>query len=141
MIRATIYIKGHDWKVHCFFAVHSYFTEEILNTLFLIGCRDRKLRRAYESLKRGKLDEGFTFSNEDVRESVLVTNITSSAAEFANSLAHEIRHLESHIASADGMNEKGEAVCYLVGDITRSLYPVCKELLCDCCRGRMINKS
>ena len=133
MIRADIYIAKYDWVVHCYFAVTCYWKKEILNTLFLMGCSYKQIDAADEILECGCINSGLTFSNMNERESIIVTKIAESPAEFLDSLVHELEHLTVHIAMEEGISFKGEEICYLIGDLARSLYPYCKRLLCKHC--------
>lgn len=135
MIHVDLYISKYDWLVHCFFAVNHYFTNSIVESARRTGASDTVLHDIRNKLHEGKLNGGITYSNYDKRESVLVTEITSSAAEFLNSFVHETAHLATHIALADGISLEGEEVCYIQGDVARALYPTCSQLLCNRCRN------
>jgi hypothetical protein len=66
----------------------------------------------------------------------MVIALTSSAAEFFNSLMHELSHLTAYIAKDNGISFTGEEVAYLEGDLAREIFPKTKPLLCDCCRHK-----
>lgn len=136
MIRTTLYISKYDWLLHCYFAVASYYVDEIVDHLAILGASPKVQRSTYNLLSKGTLDSGITYSNYSRRESVLVTALTSNASEFFNSFIHETGHLATHIALADGISLKGEEVRYIHGDISRALFPYCQHLLCDCCRHK-----
>lgn len=135
MIHVDLYISKYDWLVHCYFAVSHYFTNSIVESLRKTGAGSAVLLDSRNKLLAGKLNGGINYSNYDRRESVLVTELTSSAAEFLDSFVHETGHLATHIAIADGIDLKGEEVRYIQGDIARALYPYCSRLLCDHCRN------
>ena len=134
MIHRLFYSPTYDWTVECFFAVHCYYADDILDALRRIDCPKRQLRVASRNLRSCNLDTGITFSNPRRRCSVLVTSLTSSAAEFMDSYVHETGHLATHIALADHTPLASEALQYLHGDICRDLFPSVHTLLCDCCR-------
>lgn len=136
MIRAKIYLPKYDWVIHAYIAVHEYYTYEILDKMRQIGASREELCNAYRNLMDGQLNGGLTKSNPDLRETVWVTELTSSAAEFFDTIVHEIRHLEQHIANVNGLDENSEEVCYLCGDIAFRLFPYCKKLLCEHCREK-----
>lgn len=135
MIRTTLYLPKYDWTVYVYIAVDEYYTYEILDKMRQIGADRYFLTRAHKNLTDGELNGGITFSSKDKRKSVWVTEITSSAAEFLDSIVHEIRHLEQHIANVFGLDENSEDVCYLCGEIAYRLFPYCKHLLCEHCRN------
>ena len=134
MIHRLFHSPTYDWTVECFFAVHCYFTDEIIRQLRKLQCPKSDLRTAYRNLSSCRLDSGITFSNPRQRRSILVTSLTSSAAEFMDSFVHETGHLATHIAITDGIPLDGEAVRYLHGDICRDLFPAVHSLLCPHCR-------
>lgn len=134
MIRAKIYIPQYRWAVYAYIAVHEYYTYEILNKMRTLGADTHYLQRAHTNLLSGQLNNGLTFSNPDTRETVWVVALTTSAGEFFNSIVHEIRHLQQHIANKCGIDQNSEEVCYLCGDIAYRLFPYCKKLLCEHCR-------
>ena len=80
------------------------------------------------------MDSGFTYSNPDIRRSVMVIGKTSSGPQFLNSFTHELRHLVDDIAKADGMEMSGEGVAYLSGDTAMAMADIVCRLSCDHCR-------
>lgn len=133
MIRATLYIRKYDWIVHCYFALDCYYAHEIVSQMARIGANERQWADAWNSMVSENLNGGLTYSNFRRRESVLVTELTSSPEEFLNTYVHEIGHLATHIAQADGIDLKGEEVRYLEGELAMALYPKCKRLMCCKC--------
>lgn len=136
MIRTTLYISKYDWLVYCYFAVDCYYACEICAKMKSIGASRPILNKSFAQMSNNQLNGGITYSNYDRRESVLVTELTTSASEFFDSFIHETGHLATHIALADGINLEGEEVRYIQGDISRALFPSCESLLCDCCRKK-----
>lgn len=140
MIRTTLYIKKYDWVVHCYFAVTCYYAHEIIAMMSRLGASERNLVDAWSSMCDGQLNGGITYSNSRRRESVMVTELTTSAREFMDSFVHETGHLATHIALEDDIPLDGEEVRYIQGDISRALFPMCHALLCDECRAHMQKK-
>ena len=136
MIRQRIYLDNYDIVVHAYYAVSQYYADEILDKMYDLGCRGDKLRMAEENLYSGKLDTGLTYYSPRHREAVMVIALTSSAAEFYNSLIHELSHLTAYIAKWDKMSFTGEDIAYLEGDTAREMFPKVQPLLCDCCRKK-----
>lgn len=134
MIRQVAYLPEYDWVIKAYFAVSSYWVNEIMAELAFAGADEEQMWKSYDSLISGNLDEGICFSGADTRTSVLVVAKTSSAAEFYNSTTHEFCHLAAQIAQIVGVNPAGEEVAYMVGEMARDFYPSVKHLLCDCCR-------
>lgn len=70
-------------------------------------------------------------SVEDVR---VVIGPTTSAAQFQNTLVHEIHHLAVAVADSLGVDLEGETPAYLAGDSAMSLADIICRLGCDCRR-------
>lgn len=136
MIVQNLYIDKYKWTVTAYYAVTRYYVEEIMENLERLCSEDNYLEEAFSNLKRNSLDSGLTYSNFRKRESVLVVALASSAEQFHRALMHEARHLQSHIASVYGINEKSEEVCYLLDDIVGKMHKVTAPLICECCRSK-----
>jgi hypothetical protein len=136
MIRQTIYIDKYDWVVNAYYYVSEYYTDEIMEMLWELSCDSATAKKAYENLSSGELDTGMCYSNYVKKRSVMVIARTSSAAEFFNSLHHELTHLQAHIASTFRLNPLGEDIAYLTGEVAREIFPKVKHLICDCCRTK-----
>lgn len=140
MLRQTIHLSEWDWTIYAYYSVGHYYTDEIMDRLVSLGCRDRKLQRAYSNLSSGTVDTGLTYSNLLNRETVMVVGYASSGAELFNSLMHEMRHVEEHIARASHIEPYGEPVAYLCGELAWQMYACIGHYLCDCCRGHVQKK-
>ena len=136
MIRQRFLIERYYWNVTAYYAVSGYHYNEIMGSLRRIGCSGDNLRSAEKNLKENKLDSGLTYSNYAMRETVMVVALASSAKQFHRALMHEIRHLQSHIATAYNIDEKGEEVCYLLDDIVDEVHDKTASLICNCCRTK-----
>lgn len=137
MIVQDFHLKRYKWHVRVYYAVHRYWTGDIVRDLRDAGCRGSQLRTAWENLRRGELNTGITYSNFGRCETVMVISLTSTAAEFLNSWMHEMQHLCRHVAAAFGIDPYGEEAAYLAGDVGQRMFPAARRFLCDCCRGKM----
>lgn len=136
MIRQRFYIAQYDWHVTAYYAITKYNIGEILYNLKCIGCDGDFMEEAYINLSENKLNSGLTYSNYFLRETVKVVAMADSAKQFHRCLIHEIRHLQSHIATTYNLNEKGEQVCYLMDDIIEQVHDTTAHLICNCCRNK-----
>lgn len=136
MIRQRFHIEKYNWKVTAYYAITRYNIGEIMYNLKCIGCDGNFMRDAYINLSENKLNSGLTYSNSFLRETVMVVALASSAKQFHRALMHEMRHSQSHIATAFNMNEKGEGVCYLLDDIVGLTHDETAPLICNCCRTK-----
>ncbi len=134
MIRQDVYVKDWNWTVHAFFAVNEYWVEPIMDLLWEVGCDSESAKRAFDNLTSGKLNNGLCYSNYRRQESVMVIAKTSCAAEFFNSLVHELTHLQSHVCDVYHLDPKCEDIAYFTGDLSMQMFPKINHLLCDCCR-------
>lgn len=140
MMVQDIVLHTLPWSVRVYYAVDTYYADEIIDDLICLGCRGENLRNAKESLWKGELNSGITYTDNDNRQAVVVIGKTTSGAEFFNSLLHEVLHLLSYIAKAEGLNPYGEDVCYMAGELAQKMYGVARGLLCDCCREKTYKK-
>lgn len=140
MIVQDFYIKGYGWHVKVYYAVTTYWADNIMRELQRAGCRGDDLRRAYASLVSGRLNTGITYSNDRRRESVMVIALTSSPEEFQNSFDHEKGHLCRHISEAFGIDPYSEEEQYLSGEIGQKMFPVAKKFLCEHCRKELCGR-
>lgn len=63
----------------------------------------------------------------------MVIGKTSSPRQFFNSFDHEKNHLAEHIATYNGIDEKGEEMAYLRGYIAEKTFKVARYFLCAEC--------
>ena len=140
MIHKEIYIPEAEWLIHMYFAIDTYYIEDIMERLYNIGCDETRAKRAYENMVADKMDTGFTYSNYRNRESVMVVSKTTSAEQFFNTTVHELTHLASHISHALGYEPTGEKIAYILGDVAQEIFPDIKHFFCDCCRRKIYGK-
>lgn len=136
MIVKQYYIEKYDWVITAYYAVSKYYVAEIMSDLEKICKEDSFLNSAYLNLRRNSLNSGLTYSNYKKKESIMVVALASSAKQFHMALMHEIRHLQSHIATAYSIDEKSEEVCYLLDDIVGEVHKDVAPLICECCRKK-----
>lgn len=132
MIRQRFELGNHDWDVFVYYAVSTYYVEEIMDRIYNIGCRGEDLQTAYDNLTSGQLNTGLTYSNYESRQTVMVIALTSSAKEFEKSWRHECGHLATHICRAFGISTYGEEIQYLGQDIVDHTWEIAKNFLCEC---------
>jgi len=134
MIIQDIYLKNYDWKVKVYYAVDRYYIPDILNDLIQLDCEDKSFYKIKELMESGKLNIGFTYSNIDKRESIILIGITDSADEFQSTFDHEKGHLAMHICSALHIEPFSEEYQYLTGEIGKQMFKEAKNFMCEHCR-------
>lgn len=131
MIVQDLYLYNWDWYVTIYYAVDTYYTDEILNRLEEIGCSRKELFDLEEYFINMHENTGFTYSNLEDRCSVIVIGLTSSPSEFQNTFDHEKGHLAMHICERLDIDPFSEEFQYLTGEIGQKMFPVAKNFLCE----------
>lgn len=133
MIRQLIYIPKYDWEVVVFYESDRHDAPYILQELDDMGVDEYSYIKASNNLRMGHKDTGLTFSNLRGRKSVMVLSKATSKAEFANTWFHELIHCSMHIAKENGLDEMGEPIAYLGGELARLMQPIAARLMCPAC--------
>lgn len=121
------------WLVDFYFATDGYDIRRILNRLGDIGAPEKVILEAYEKMRRGFPNEGFTWADERVFRAVVVVGAATRGGEFLDSFVHEIGHLSDHIAHALGVELDSERSKYILGDTAREFIDVVCLLGCSRC--------
>ena len=137
MIVQEFTLSKYDWNIKIYYAISFYPVEDIVSDLIDLGCEDEDILIVKSLIKDDIVDFASTHSNLIKRKTVMIFGISSSASEFANSLAHEVGHLASHISIADNINPFGEEIQYLAGNITQQMFDVTERFLCEHCRQKL----
>lgn len=132
MKRQVIHIPEYEWTAYVYYDTTQYNTDEILNKLYSLGCSEKGILRTRKQLLGGGYNNGFTYSNRSLKQSVVSLGRASEFAQFLNSFVHELQHLSTHIAQANGINLDGEEICYLSGWIAQEMYPILIHYLTRC---------
>ena len=123
MIKADIHLDKYDWLVHCYLEADCKYAYDVMVELDSLGASRHYAEKAYENIAGCTLDNGICYSDTLMRESVLVTGLSSTPAEMLNSVVHEITHLATHIAGTYGIKCGGEEYCSLSGEIAEAMFP------------------
>lgn len=132
MISGSVTLRHYrGWKVVYFVAADSEDTDDILDVLERVGCSHDRLRRVEKMLMRKSCDTGFTFTNKNDRISVITCSKTTNIFELINTFAHEVDHVEKHIAKALEFDPYSERASYLVGELVRDIFiDLTEKLFC-----------
>ena len=129
MIQQQFYIKKYSWEVVVLYDVGPNDVEHIKELLSKICDDYGTIQDGVKYIRKGDYNSGFIYTNYDRKSSVIVIGRTTSKQEFFNTIVHEANHLQSHIATKYNIDEKGEEVSYLIGDIVQKMYKVFKHLI------------
>lgn len=130
MIKQKIHLDNYDWDIMMYYAIHGYYVDEIVDNLVDIGIRGDRLEKARELLEGGKVNTGLTYIKDG--KAVCVIGKASSAAQYADSIQHEVMHLAVFISIAEGIPLDSEEVCYIGGEIARKAWSKTKLLTSEC---------
>lgn len=122
MIRRDLTLKRCDWRVCCYIGYESEDAVFLCQELTAMGCRDDKIREAFEHFMRGGEGCGLTYSNRDERKSFVAIGRTNSHGDMVNTVGHELFHVVAHVCDADGVNMQGEEACYIMGELCEKIY-------------------
>lgn len=138
MIVQDIYLEDYDWSIRVYYAVHEYFISNILIDLLEMNCDEESFFKIKSLMETGKNNIGFTYTNTEMRASLMLIGKTDSSDEFQDTYDHEKGHLTIHISSALGLDPYGEDSQYLAGEIGKRMFKVAKKFLCDHCRPNIL---
>ena len=130
MIKQSFYIDKYDWQVVVLYETSSNDTNYIISTLKRNNAKASILNIAYNNIIANNLNTGFTYSDLDKHKTIIIISKTTSKSELINTIVHEANHLQSHIATAFNLDEKGEEVCYLIGGIVKTMFRVFSKIIC-----------
>lgn len=120
-----------NWRMVYFIVTDADDADEILDELHYLRCSRRFMKKAEKLLYSNARNIGLAYSNRLRNSSVIVVSKTTNIWEFFNSLAHEIDHIEKHIAKALGFSPYSESASYLVGEIVKSMiHNIFRKMIC-----------
>lgn len=128
----TIYLEDYDWDIRVFYDTRGIDYPKVMDALKEIGCPKESLIRSFKNLTSGNANNGLTFSQPQMKESVISIGYASSLGEFLSTATHEIVHAIHHIAQHYGIDPYGEEIAYLAGTIAREMHPLLQQYMCSC---------
>lgn len=121
------------WTVDFFFADDKYDTKEVLSFLYDMGFSYSLILRCKDLMMENRLNTGFTCTDSELMNAVVVIGPSSSGKEFIDTLVHEIQHVAVSIADSIGIDLRSETPAYIAGDAARELTDLICKLGCSCC--------
>lgn len=134
MIHRILYLGR--WIVDFLFAEKEYDIEEVLSMLYEMGASYDVLTMCKDLMQDGGYNTGFTYTDQELFNALVVIGPTSSGAEYIDTLVHEIHHLAVAIASKLNIDLEGETPAYLAGDAARELADIVCRMGCTCCQDK-----
>ena len=117
-----------SWKVIIYYECTCEDIDFIIETLIGLNCPYKYIKEALNNLNSCKLNIGLTYSNLELKSSVIIINKTSSFAQLINTISHEYYHLISHISKALKITDE-EELAYLNGDLNMKSYILIEKLI------------
>ena len=77
----------------------------------------------------GEYNSGFTATDYSKKMSVVAIGLTTSKAEFMNTIVHEAKHVQSNICRYYNVPEDGEKAAYLIGYLAMKMYNCFRKLI------------
>ena len=117
----------YEWKVTILYETTCDDIDFIIETLIGINCPKNYINKALDNLEECKLNSGLTYSNLNLRSSVIIINKTSSFSQLINTIAHEYYHLICHISDILRIEDE-EELANLNGNLNMRSYKIVKKL-------------
>lgn len=117
----------YNWNVTILYECTCDDIDTIIETLKEINCPNKYIKEALNNLKTCNLNIGLTYSNMNLKSSVIVVNKTSSFSQLINTISHEYFHLICHISKALKIEDE-EELAYLNGDLNMYSYQFVEKL-------------
>ena len=121
MIGNYFTLPEYDWNVKVFYDVKKYDINFCLKELSRLTTKHKHHKECYKTLYTNKKDRAYIYTSYDKLETVIFIGVPSSTGELVDTIAHEANHLKSHIATYYNIDEKGEEVSYLIGNIVQQM--------------------
>ena len=137
MITQEIYLPKYKWSITVYYAVDSYYTDEILQKLEAFNPTVKEYGDVMSLMETYEYNTGFTYSDLDNNKSLVVIGLTTSPEEFQDTFDHEKGHLAVHIAQKFNIDLYSEEFQYLTGSIGKKLFPIAKKFMCKHCRKEL----
>lgn len=125
MIEDKFFIK--DWKIKIMYECTYRDLDYIIEALEDIDCPDNLVKEATDNINTKDLNIGLTYSNLNLRSSIIMIGKTSSFSQFINTVSHEYYHLMCHLRKGFN-NPKEEELANLTGNLNMHSYNFIKKI-------------
>ena len=133
MIAQHFNMRNYDWDITVYYDVEKCDINFCIKQLKKLTSENKYILECKETLNTNKKDRAYTYSSYIAKSSIVFIGVPSSTGELINTIAHEANHIKSHIATYYNLNEKGEKVSYLIGDIIKEMSNTFINLICEDC--------
>lgn len=127
---------GGKWAVIFAYGIDSSDLDEIADWLDALGGSYDDIERACRLIM--KPNTGFTFSDPNLRMSVMCVGRATSRDEWFDTLVHEIDHVQDAFCGYYGISHGSEDAAYLQGYLAREAFKLSVNDICPVC-GHLSN--
>lgn len=127
MAKHYIELGDGSWGIVACYGVTARDTEEVASLLRALGCSEKNIYKSIRIITR-KLNSAFTFSNTELKMSLVCIGETTSSDQLINSLVHEAKHVQSHVCEYYNVDEDSERASYLIGYIVQMMYKEVRQI-------------
>lgn len=124
MIKDSFKIKGFGITV--LYECTCQDIDIIIETLKDIHCPKKYIQKALDNLETCNLNIGLTYSNLNLKSSVIIISKTSSFYQLINTISHEYYHLICHISKALDIEDE-EELADLNGNLNMRSYKIIED--------------
>lgn len=126
-------IQVNDWEAEVFFCITKYDEAVLEEALRFADAPISAIVRMRQIARDDEYNTGFTCAGARTKRCVVVIGKTSSPMQLINTFSHEMYHLISYIARAEGTNPYGEEAAYLMGDVASKFTDIIGRFICPKC--------
>lgn len=124
MMQSVVYLDKYHWRVSIYILEQCGEGAEVAEALSDAGCRGSDLLNSLDVINSCDTNVGLTYTNQEMRNSIVMVGLQDDRAEFVNTIHHELFHVISHICQKDHIDNNSEEAAYLAGDIGEAVYVV-----------------
>lgn len=117
----------YDWNVLIMYETTCDDIDFIIKALKDINCPKQYIKEAINNLENCRLNTGLTYSNLNLKSSIIVVNKTSSFSQLINTISHEYFHLICHISKSLEIYDE-EELANLNGNLNMRSFEIVEEL-------------
>lgn len=131
MIRQGFHIGNRNWWVMVYYDVKPENLTEIEGVLLASRLTKQQTAEALDNLQHP--NTGYTLTDYNGKNSVMIISHTTSAEQMFDSIVHELKHLTEHISNYFNLDPKEELTAYLQGEVGRQMFPAAAMVMCPHC--------
>lgn len=121
MVKQYIELGEDGWAIILCYDIEGSDSKEIASLLTALGASKGDIQKSIQILTHSN-NSALTFSNTDLKMSLVCIGNASSSEQLINSIVHEAKHVQSHISDYYGVEEDSEQAAYLIGYIVQRMY-------------------